>query len=85
MDRIVEIEKIQLDESVESSLRPSSFEDYVGQEKIKSNLAIAIAGLRRWISSMKSTSPLCRFVKIAARSPAFSIIGAAVTLMAAPI
>ncbi|WP_291937793.1 Holliday junction branch migration DNA helicase RuvB [Campylobacter sp.] len=47
MDRIVEIEKIQLDESVESSLRPSSFEDYVGQEKIKSNLAIAIAAAKK--------------------------------------
>ena len=47
MDRIVEIEKMQLDESVESSLRPSSFEDYVGQEKIKSNLAIAIAAPKK--------------------------------------
>ncbi|MBF0984544.1 MAG: Holliday junction branch migration DNA helicase RuvB, partial [Campylobacter sp.] len=41
------IEKMQLDESVESSLRPSSFEDYVGQEKIKSNLAIAIAAAKK--------------------------------------
>ena len=47
MDRIVEIEKMQLDESVESSLRPSSFEDYVGQEKIKSNLAIEIAAAKK--------------------------------------
>ena len=47
MDRIVEIKKMQLDESVESSLRPSSFEDYVGQEKIKSNLAIAIAAAKK--------------------------------------
>lgn len=47
MDRIVEIEKMQLDESMESSLRPSSFEDYVGQEKIKSNLAIAIAAAKK--------------------------------------
>lgn len=47
MDRIVEIEKMQLDESVESSLCPSSFEDYVGQEKIKSNLAIAIAAAKK--------------------------------------
>ena len=47
MDRIVEIEKMQLDESVESSLRPSSFDDYVGQEKIKSNLAIAIAAAKK--------------------------------------
>lgn len=47
MDRIVEIEKMQLDESVESSLRPSSFEDYVGQEKIKANLAIAIAAAKK--------------------------------------
>ena len=47
MDRIVEIEKMQLDESVENSLRPSSFEDYVGQEKIKSNLAIAIAAAKK--------------------------------------
>ena len=34
--------------------------------------------LIRWISSMKSTSRSCRFVSIAARSPAFSITGPAV-------
>lgn len=43
MDRIVEIEKFSPDETYETSLRPSSFEGYIGQEKIKKNLKIFIA------------------------------------------
>lgn len=42
MDRIVEIEKVTFDEQAEISLRPENFEDYIGQEKIKSNLDISI-------------------------------------------
>ena len=40
---------------------------------------------RRWISSMKSTSPVCRLVRIAARSPMRSIAGPDVTRMLTPI
>lgn len=42
MDRIVEIEKFSPDETYETSLRPSSFEGYIGQENIKKNLKIFI-------------------------------------------
>src|SRR5436190_24173930 len=38
----------------------------------------------RWISSMKSTSRVCRFESIAARSPGFSITGPAVGRMGTP-
>ncbi|MDA3050210.1 Holliday junction branch migration DNA helicase RuvB [Campylobacter sp. JMF_02 ED1] len=47
MDRIVEIEKLKLDEASEISLRPANFEDYIGQEKIKSNLNIAITAAKK--------------------------------------
>ena len=48
MDRIVEIEKISLeDEKTEISLRPSDFSDYIGQEKIKSNLSVAIEAAKK--------------------------------------
>ena len=42
MDRIVEIERLELDESEQSGLRPLDFGSYIGQEKIKSNLAVSI-------------------------------------------
>lgn len=35
----------------------------------------SITRLKRWISSMNNTSPLSRFVRIAARSPCFSMTG----------
>lgn len=42
MDRIVEIQKLNLEDNAEQSLRPLSFDEYIGQEKIKSNLAISL-------------------------------------------
>lgn len=42
MDRIVEIERLELDESEQSGLRPLDFGSYIGQEKIKGNLAVSI-------------------------------------------
>lgn len=42
MDRIVEIERLELDESEQSGLRPLDFNSYIGQEKIKNNLAVSI-------------------------------------------
>ena len=47
MDRIVEIEKISFDETYETSLRPSSFEGYIGQENIKKNLQIFIKAAKK--------------------------------------
>ncbi len=42
MERIVEIEKIAFEGEFEKSLRPSSFDEYIGQEKIKKNLQVFI-------------------------------------------
>jgi Holliday junction DNA helicase RuvB len=48
MDRMVEIERFEEERSYELSLRPSSWEEYIGQEKIKRNLQVFIeATLRR--------------------------------------
>ncbi len=47
MDRIVEIEKISFDENYENSLRPSTFEGYIGQENIKKNLNVFIKAAKK--------------------------------------
>lgn len=47
MERIVDIEKISFEESSEVSLRPSVWEDYIGQEQIKKNLQIFIQASKK--------------------------------------
>ncbi len=47
MERIVEIEKVTFDSEYEISLRPSNFDEYIGQEKIKANLKIFIAAAKK--------------------------------------
>lgn len=48
MERIVEIEKFSGEVTYEKSLRPSRWEEYIGQEKIKRNLEVFIkASLKR--------------------------------------
>lgn len=42
MERIVEIEKFTAEDVTELSLRPSAWEDYIGQEQIKKNLGVFI-------------------------------------------
>lgn len=42
MERIVEIEKFTAEDATELSLRPSAWEDYIGQEQIKKNLGVFI-------------------------------------------
>jgi Holliday junction DNA helicase RuvB len=42
VERIVEIEKFNAEEVVETSLRPSSWDGYIGQEQIKKNLGVFI-------------------------------------------
>lgn len=42
MDRVVEIEKFEYEGEYEVSLRPASFEEYIGQDKIKQNLEVFI-------------------------------------------
>lgn len=48
MDRVVEVEQISFDEgSNEVSLRPSAWDEYVGQEKIKKNLKVFIEASKK--------------------------------------
>jgi len=48
MQRIVEIERFEGEESIESSLRPNQWSEYIGQERIKTNLKVFIeASLKR--------------------------------------
>ncbi|RXJ69614.1 Holliday junction branch migration DNA helicase RuvB [Halarcobacter ebronensis] len=48
MERVVEVEQISFeDESSEVNLRPSSWDDYIGQEKIKKNLKVFIEASRK--------------------------------------
>ncbi|MGB5919698.1 Holliday junction branch migration DNA helicase RuvB [Arcobacter sp.] len=47
-DRLVNVEQISFeDEKVEINLRPSSWDDYIGQEKIKKNLRVFIDASRK--------------------------------------
>lgn len=48
MQRVVEVEKISFDTQEDVSLRPSAWDDYIGQEAIKSNLKVFIdAAIKR--------------------------------------
>ena len=47
MERIVEIERFEEEGSYEVSLRPSSWDEYIGQEKIKKNLKIFIEASKK--------------------------------------
>ncbi len=47
MERVVEIEKMSFESEYESSLRPSNWEDYIGQEKIKRNLQVFIKASKK--------------------------------------
>lgn len=46
-ERVVSIEKIDFEEKTEVSLRPSLWEDYIGQESVKKNLQVAIMGAKK--------------------------------------
>lgn len=47
MERIIEIEKLELEEQEEVSLRPNRWSDYVGQDKIKRNLSVFIEAAKK--------------------------------------
>ncbi len=47
MERMVEIERFDGEASYEISLRPCSWEEYIGQEKIKKNLKVFIEASRK--------------------------------------
>lgn len=52
MERIVEIEKMELDAQDEVRLRPSEWDDYIGQEKIKKNLQVFIEAAKKRSESL---------------------------------
>jgi len=47
MQRVVEIEKFAPESSYENSLRPSSWDEYIGQAKIKKNLQVFIEASKK--------------------------------------
>ena len=47
MERVIEIEKVSFENEYEKSLRPKSWEDYIGQEKIKKNLKVFIQASKK--------------------------------------
>jgi holliday junction DNA helicase RuvB len=48
MERIVEVESVSFEEeSTEVNLRPSNWDDYIGQEKIKKNLKVFIEASKK--------------------------------------
>jgi len=47
VERIVEVEKFEFENELERSLRPSAWDDYIGQEKIKKVLNISIEASRK--------------------------------------
>ncbi len=47
MERIVEVEKFSEESSFEVSLRPSTWDEYIGQEKIKKNLKVFIHAAKK--------------------------------------
>ena len=47
MDRIVEVETIDFESNEEISLRPSLWDDYIGQEQIKKNLSVFIEASKK--------------------------------------
>jgi Holliday junction DNA helicase RuvB len=47
MERVVEIDKVSFENDYETSLRPTNWEDYIGQEKIKKNLQVFIKASKK--------------------------------------
>jgi len=47
MERMVEIEKFDYENSYEANLRPSAWDEYIGQEKIKKNLRVFIQASKK--------------------------------------
>ncbi len=47
MERIIEIEKLSFENEYEKNLRPTTWEDYIGQEQIKKNLQVFIKAAQK--------------------------------------
>lgn len=60
-NRIVSTGLTETDTDIENSLRPKTLEDYIGQDKVKENLAIYIEAARpvarRWIMCCCTVRP----------------------------
>jgi len=52
MERIVEVEKFDFDADDEVTLRPSTWDEYIGQEKIKKNLQVFIKAAQKRSESL---------------------------------
>jgi Holliday junction DNA helicase RuvB len=55
MERVVQIDKISPDNEFEQSLRPSTWSDYIGQEKIKRNIQVFIKAAKKRGESLDHT------------------------------
>ncbi len=55
MQRVVEIEKFEAEESVENTLRPQGWSDYIGQEQIKKNLSVFIEASKKRAEALDHT------------------------------
>ena len=47
MERVVEIEKFTAESEIEKTLRPDSWDDYIGQEQLKKNLSVFIQASKK--------------------------------------
>jgi len=47
MERVVEIEKFTSESELEQSLRPDSWDDYIGQDQLKKNLSVFIKAAKK--------------------------------------
>ena len=47
MQRLVEIEKFEVEESTEITLRPDAWSEYIGQSQIKKNLGVFIEASKK--------------------------------------
>ena len=47
MERLVEVEKFDLETNEEATLRPSLWDEYIGQEQIKKNLSVFIKASKK--------------------------------------
>ena len=45
-ERIISGKALDEDARIEASVRPSSFDDYIGQDRVKENLQIAVQAAR---------------------------------------
>lgn len=55
MERIIEIEKFTAEEVSETSLRPSNWDGYIGQEQIKKNLGVFIEASKKRSEALDHT------------------------------